>query len=47
VCSHCSVSAGLAFFATALSMFFYPISREMNSQIADELSARRSEASGS
>jgi glycoside/pentoside/hexuronide:cation symporter, GPH family len=39
-----SVYAGLAFFAAAASMFFYPISREMNRQIADELEARRSGA---
>jgi glycoside/pentoside/hexuronide:cation symporter, GPH family len=36
-----SVYAGLAFFAAAASMFFYPVSREMNRQIADELAARR------
>jgi glycoside/pentoside/hexuronide:cation symporter, GPH family len=42
-----SVYAGLAFFASGLSMLFYPISREMNRQIADELSARRGEAPAS
>lgn len=36
-----SVYAGLAFFASAVCMFLYPISREMNNQIADELAARR------
>lgn len=36
-----SVYAGLAFFAAGACMFLYPISREMNSQIADELAARR------
>jgi Na+/melibiose symporter-like transporter len=36
-----SVWAGAAFFAAAVSMFFYPISREKNQQIADELAARR------
>ena len=37
-----SVYAGLAFIAAAVSMFFYPITREKNQQIADELAARRS-----
>ena len=36
-----SVYAGLAFVASAVTMFFYPISREKNRQIADELAARR------
>jgi GPH family glycoside/pentoside/hexuronide:cation symporter len=36
-----SVYAGLAFFASAVSMFFYPISREKNQEIANELSERR------
>jgi GPH family glycoside/pentoside/hexuronide:cation symporter len=36
-----SVYAGLAFFAAAVSMFFYPISREKNQKIANELSERR------
>jgi sugar (glycoside-pentoside-hexuronide) transporter len=36
-----SVYAGLAFFASAVSMFFYPISREKNQQIANELAERR------
>jgi glycoside/pentoside/hexuronide:cation symporter, GPH family len=37
-----SIYAGLAFFASAASLFFYPISREVSRQIADELEARRS-----
>jgi GPH family glycoside/pentoside/hexuronide:cation symporter len=36
-----SVYAGLAFFLSAVSMFFYPISRELNQKISDELAARR------
>ncbi|HUB52391.1 MAG TPA: MFS transporter [Terracidiphilus sp.] len=36
-----SIWAGVAFFAAAASMFFYPINREKNQQIADELAARR------
>jgi glycoside/pentoside/hexuronide:cation symporter, GPH family len=36
-----SVWAGLAFIASGVSMFFYPINREKNQQIADELAARR------
>jgi hypothetical protein len=36
-----SVYAGLAFFATAVCLFFYPISREVNRKIADELAERR------
>ena len=36
-----SVYAGLAFFATAVCMFFYPISREVNKNIANELAERR------
>jgi sugar (glycoside-pentoside-hexuronide) transporter len=36
-----SVYAGLAFIASGVSMFFYPINREKNRQIADELTARR------
>jgi sugar (glycoside-pentoside-hexuronide) transporter len=36
-----SVYAGLAFIASAVSMFLYPITREKNQQIADELAARR------
>jgi sugar (glycoside-pentoside-hexuronide) transporter len=36
-----SVYAGLAFFATALCLFFYPITKELNRKIADELAARR------
>jgi glycoside/pentoside/hexuronide:cation symporter, GPH family len=42
-----SIYAGLAFFAAAAGMLFYPISREMNRQIADELVARRSKFSAS
>jgi sugar (glycoside-pentoside-hexuronide) transporter len=36
-----SVYAGLAFFASGVSMFFYSISREKNQQIANELAERR------
>jgi len=36
-----SIYAGLAFVASAVSMFFYPISADMNRQIADELETRR------
>jgi Na+/melibiose symporter-like transporter len=36
-----SVYAGLAFFATAACLFFYPITREVNQEIADELANRR------
>jgi len=36
-----SVYAGLAFLASAACLFFYPINREMNRKIADELAARR------
>lgn len=36
-----SIYAGLAFLAAAVCMFFYPINREGNQQIADELAARR------
>jgi sugar (glycoside-pentoside-hexuronide) transporter len=36
-----SVWAGLAFFATAVCLFFYPISREVNQKIANELAERR------
>jgi sugar (glycoside-pentoside-hexuronide) transporter len=36
-----SVWAGLAFVAAAVSMFFYPINREKNREIADELTVRR------
>lgn len=36
-----SVYAGLAFFATAVCLLFYPISREGNQKIADELAERR------
>jgi glycoside/pentoside/hexuronide:cation symporter, GPH family len=40
-----SIYAGLAFLASGLCLFFYPINREMNRQIADELAARRSKFS--
>jgi sugar (glycoside-pentoside-hexuronide) transporter len=36
-----SVYAGLAFAATAVCLFFYPITKELNLKIADDLSARR------
>jgi sugar (glycoside-pentoside-hexuronide) transporter len=36
-----SVYAGLAFFATAVCLFFYPITREVSRKIADELTERR------
>lgn len=36
-----SVWAGAAFFATAFCLFFYPISREVNQKIANELAERR------
>jgi GPH family glycoside/pentoside/hexuronide:cation symporter len=36
-----SVYAGLAFFATAVCLFFYPITREGNQKIAGELAERR------
>jgi glycoside/pentoside/hexuronide:cation symporter, GPH family len=42
-----SIYAGLAFVASAVSMVFYPISADMNRQIADELEARRSKYSAS
>jgi sugar (glycoside-pentoside-hexuronide) transporter len=42
-----SVYAGLAFFVSAMFMFMYPVSREMNREIADELAARRSKYSAS
>ena len=41
-----SIYAGLAFFAAAACLFFYPINREMNRQIADELAERRSKRAG-
>jgi len=31
----------LAFFATAVCLFFYPITKELNRKIADDLIARR------
>jgi glycoside/pentoside/hexuronide:cation symporter, GPH family len=36
-----SIYAGLAFLAAAVCMFFYPISRELNQRIANELTERR------
>jgi glycoside/pentoside/hexuronide:cation symporter, GPH family len=42
-----SVYAGLAFVAAAVCMLFYPISRQMSRQIADELTARRTKFSAS
>jgi sugar (glycoside-pentoside-hexuronide) transporter len=42
-----SIYAGLAFFASGVCMFFYPVSREVSRQIADELEARRSKHSAS
>jgi len=36
-----SVYAGLAYFATAICLIFYPISRTKNREIADELAERR------
>jgi sugar (glycoside-pentoside-hexuronide) transporter len=36
-----SIYAGLAFFAVAACLFFYPISREGNQKIANELAERR------
>lgn len=36
-----SVYSGLAFFATALCLFFYPITRTKNQMISDELADRR------
>jgi Na+/melibiose symporter-like transporter len=36
-----SVYAGLAFFATAACLFFYPLSRELNQKIANDLTERR------
>jgi sugar (glycoside-pentoside-hexuronide) transporter len=42
-----SVYAGLAFFASGVSMFFYPISREKNQTIANELAERRKGFAGS
>ncbi len=36
-----SIYAGLAFFAVAACLFFYPISRQGNQKIANELSERR------
>jgi GPH family glycoside/pentoside/hexuronide:cation symporter len=42
-----SVYAGLAFFASAACMFFYPVSRDQSRQIADELEARRNKNAAS
>jgi sugar (glycoside-pentoside-hexuronide) transporter len=36
-----SIYAGLAFFASGVCMFFYPVSRDVSRKIADELEARR------
>jgi sugar (glycoside-pentoside-hexuronide) transporter len=36
-----SVYAGLAFFAAAVCLFFYPISRQINKTISDDLGERR------
>ena len=36
-----SVYSGLAFFAAAVCLFFYPISRDINKTISDELGERR------
>jgi sugar (glycoside-pentoside-hexuronide) transporter len=36
-----SIYAGLAFLAAAVCMFFYPITRELNQEIANELTERR------
>ncbi|MGA9585244.1 MAG: MFS transporter [Terracidiphilus sp.] len=36
-----SIYAGLAFFASGICMFFYPVSRDVSRKIADELEARR------
>ena len=41
ILSTASIYAGLAFFAVAVCLFFYPISREGNQKIADELAERR------
>jgi GPH family glycoside/pentoside/hexuronide:cation symporter len=40
-----SIYAGLAFFAVAACMFFYPVSRDVSRKIATELDARRSKHS--
>ena len=42
-----SIYAALAFFGAALCFVFYPVSREMNKKIADELAVRRSKFSAS
>jgi Na+/melibiose symporter-like transporter len=36
-----SIYSGLAFFATAVCLIFYPITRAKNQEIADELAERR------
>ena len=41
-----SVYAGLAFLATAVCLFFYPISREVNQKIANDLVERRKAFAG-
>ena len=38
-----SVYAGIAFLASGFCMFFYPIDRDMNRKIAEDLEARRSQ----
>jgi glycoside/pentoside/hexuronide:cation symporter, GPH family len=42
-----SIYAGLAFFASGVCMFFYPVSRDVGRKIADELEARRIKHSAS
>jgi glycoside/pentoside/hexuronide:cation symporter, GPH family len=42
-----SIYAGLAFFASGVCMFFYPVSRDVSRKIADELEARRIKHSAS
>jgi len=41
-----SVWSGLAFFAAAVCLFFYPISRRINQSISDELAGRREQRLG-
>jgi len=36
-----SVFAGLSFLAVAVCLYFYPINRELNHRIANELAERR------
>jgi sugar (glycoside-pentoside-hexuronide) transporter len=42
-----SIYAGLAFFASGVCMFFYPVSRDVSRKIADELESRRIKHSAS